>query len=206
VTVECDGEFSGYINATCPYDFTIPSCDVRYSTELHAPLFCEISKSTPTTTACDCDFQVLASSASAAFEVLTVQKFVHVHSYYNYTPDVSPSLSTVIMSHTNEEDRQGGSQPSTFNSKERMDFTALYMMLAVITFSLSIAYFYLFNIRIPKDTLSSETVPFTSDERVTFEGRDHIVTGICLPPDYANETAFNWNINDRHSLLQANTQ
>jgi len=204
VTVECDGEFSGYINATCPYDFTIPSCDVRYSTELHAPLFCEISKSTPTTTACDCDFQVLASSASAAFEVLTVQKFVHIHSYYNYTPDVSPSLSPVIMSHTNEEDRQGGSRPSTFNSKERMDFTALYMMLAVIIFSLSIAYYYLSNIKIPKDTLSREGD--SAGERVAFENQDHTVSATCFASDVANETAFNWNINDSiHPPLNANT-
>ena len=71
ITVECDGEFSGYINATCPYDFTTPVCDVRYPNGQDASQLCAVVESTATSTVCGCGTDAIFTERRNLLEYFT---------------------------------------------------------------------------------------------------------------------------------------
>jgi len=98
LTTECDGDFQGYINSTCPYDVQVPSCASFHNYPVLIDQVCSVHSFGASWLTCECGIFVGNSSTSSDkpisgsyLEVAPITKLLHIESIKNYTQNLYPS-------------------------------------------------------------------------------------------------------------------
>jgi len=103
LTTECDGEFQGYINSTCPYDVQIPFCASFHNYPIFTDQVCSVHAFGTSWLTCECGIYVGQSNSSfdnpvsgSYLEVTPISKLLHVESIKNYTYNLYPSTMSSV--------------------------------------------------------------------------------------------------------------
>jgi hypothetical protein len=101
VSIECNGEFDGFINATCPYDTTVPICTEVNSNNHNLLLESELCSTYdfgPTWITCECAVNVHTTSIDwsnpsvTSLELVPVTRFLHIPQSIKVTQNPYPTM------------------------------------------------------------------------------------------------------------------
>jgi len=101
VSIECDGEFDGFINATCPYDTTVPICTEVNSNDHNLLLESELCSTYdfgPTWITCECAVNVHTISIDwsnpsvTSLELVPVARLLHIPQSIKVTQNPYPTM------------------------------------------------------------------------------------------------------------------
>lgn len=102
ITTECDGDFQGFINSTCPYDVQVPSCASFHNYPVIDQV-CSVHGFGASWLTCECAVFIGHNSTSSDksiigsyLEVAPITKLLHVESVKNYTQNNYPSTMSSV--------------------------------------------------------------------------------------------------------------